>query len=75
MRRREEEEEGEGRRGGGGLPFGRWWGVSDLDSMKSIIVPPLPPERDTLSTQGLFCETLETRNPHLILRMHQINLN
>lgn len=43
MRRREEEEEGEGRRGGGGLPFGRWWGVNDLDSMKSIIVPPLPP--------------------------------
>ena len=37
-----EEEEGEGRRGGGGLPFGRWWGVNDLDSVKSIIVPPPP---------------------------------
>lgn len=35
-----EEEEGGGRRGGGGLPFGRWWGVNDLDSMKSVTVPP-----------------------------------
>lgn len=57
-----EEEEGEERRGGGGLPFGRWWGVNDLDSMKSIIVPHLPPERDTLSTQHLFCETLDKKD-------------